>query len=626
MKSDKSTAKGLNISTRFVTVWAAVVVALLLVIPAVAPAANYKASPIKYDKRTIRSDYMVAPSNAIAVGRVGANKGKLLCAAGALDELIVMDPDTGKVIRTYGEEYGVVGLDDVSEGPDGTLYFSNIPIGKIGWIKPDGTHGHIDAKPWINPIAVTRDGKWLYWGITIGDDELWRYPLGKDGLPNGPAELVEQNPGWANSMDPSLDGHIYSPLNMYGDVRKINPETGEITKIFTDLEFPSAVDIDDSTGLLYSTEFHLGYITRIDLNQKNPMKAKRILAVVPPATDNIAVTDIVNKQGGRARVFGSSFIEDWIFEAYENGDPPRTIARGGMMPMQISVLRTKNGDRIFTRDLGGIQEFLPEEGRTQRVAQGNFWAYAEDKQFDRGHKRFTDDIDWTTTGDYYLTIPWGKVMQPTADGQFITGGNMMENEGNRLAIVDPVTGKSSRTIKNIEFVQDAIMVGKDVYYAGGLSKNWPKAGEIIRITPTDTRETVFKGKNFVGFARSDDMAFVSDVDAGKIYQVVKNGKWLSQPVEFVSGLDGPQGMTLGIHGDLIVMEKTDDPYNGRMLSIDLKSKEITVLADALGVDPSVEKRNWKVLKPHATVAQTLDGTIYFTEPGATSFSVLRPQN
>jgi len=130
----------------------------------------------------------------------------------------------------------------------------------------------------------------------------------------------------------------------------------------------------------------------------------------------------------------------------------------------------------------------------------------------------------------------------------------------------------------------------------------------------------------VAFARSDDLAFVSDVDAGKIFQVVKDGKWLSRPVELVSGLKGPQGMTLGIHGDLIVMEKTDDPYNGRMLSIDLASKKITVLADALGVDPSVEKRNWKVLKPHSTVAQTLDGTIYFTEPGATSFSVLRPQN
>jgi hypothetical protein len=77
---------------------------------------------------------------------------------------------------------------------------------------------------------------------------------------------------------------------------------------------------------------------------------------------------------------------------------------------------------------------------------------------------------------------------------------------------------------------------------------------------------------------------------------------------------------------ILVAQLAANFCNGRMLSIDLKTKIITVLASALGVDPSVEKRNWKVLKPHATVAQTLDGTIYFTEPGATSFSVLRPQN
>lgn len=600
--------------------------AILLASTALLSAADYKSSAIEYDKRTIRSDYMAAPSNAIAVGRVGRYKGKILAAAGALDQLIIMDPDTGKVIRTYGEEYGVVGLDDVSEGPDGTLYFSNIPIGKIGYIRPDDTHGYIDAKPWINSIAVTRDGKWLYWGIVIGDDELWRYPLGDDGLPNGPAELVEKNPGWSNSMDPSVDGHIYSPLNMYGDIRKINPDTGEITTVYTDLEFPSAVDIDDSTGLLYSTEFHLGYITRIDLNEENPSKAKRILAVVPPATDNIAVTDIENKQGGRARVFGSSFIEDWIFEAYENGDPPRTIARGGMLPMAISVLKGKYGDRIFTRDLGGIQEYFPEENRSQRVAQGNFWNYADDKQFDRGEPRYDPDrIDWTQTGDYYLTIPWGKIMQPTADGMLLTGGNMMENEGNRLAIMDPVSGKVSRTIKDLEFVQDAIMVGEDVYYMGHLSKDWPKAPSIVRIKPDDSQEVVMSGGDFKGFARNDEIAFVSDAETGKIHQVVKDGKWLAEPMEIASGLIAPQGMTIGIHNNLIIMEN-HEPYNGRMLSLDLGSNEITVLATALGVDASVETRNWKVLKPTSAVAQTSDGTIYFTEPGATSFSVLRPQN
>ena len=216
-------------------------------------------------------------------------------------------------------------------------------------------------------------------------------------------------------------------------------------------------------------------------------------------------------------------------------------------------------------------------------------------------------------------------MQPTADGQFITGGNMMENEGNRLAIVDPVTGKSSRTIKNIEFAQDAIMVGKDVYYAGGLTKNWPKAPEIIRITPDDKRETVLKGKNWKAFAPTTMLpSSVTRMRASRCSRV--GSGWMKPAEGDCQGLKGPQGMTLGIHGDLIVMEKNSDPYNGRMLSIDLKTEEITVLADALGVDPSVEKRNWKVLKPHSTVAQTLDGTIYFTEPGATSFSVLRPQN
>lgn len=608
------------------TIVSASVGALLLATTSMSLASDYPKSEIEDDKRTIRSDYMAAPSNAIAISRVGRYKGKILAAAGALDELIILDPDTGKVIRTYGEEYGIQGLDDVSEGPDGTLYFSNIPTGKIGYIRPDDTHGFIDAKPWINSIAVTRDGKWLYWGIVIGDDQLWRYPLGEDGLPNGPAELVEANPGWSNSMDPSDDGHIYSPLNLYGDVRKINPDTGEITVVYEDLEFPSAVDIDDSTGLLYSTEFHLGYITRIDLTQQDPKKAKRILAVVPPATDNIAVTDVENKQGGRARVFGSSFIEDWIFEAYENGDPPRTIVRGGMLPMSISVIRGEGGDRIFTRDLGGIQEYFPEEGRFQRIAQGQFWNYVEDKQFDRGEVRFDPDrIDWTTTGDYFLTLPWGKTMQPTANGMLLTGGNMMENEGNRLAIMDPVTGQVSRTIKNLEYVQDAIMVGEDIYYLGHLTKDWPKAPNIVRIAPDDSQEVVLSGGNFKAFARNDDMAFVSDEDTGKIHQVVRDGAWLDEPIEIASGLKGPQGMTLGIHNNLIVMEN-NEPYNGRMLSIDLKSGEITQMAEALGVDPSVETRNWRVLKPTAAVAQTADGTIYFTEPGATSFSVLRPQN
>ena len=41
----------------------------------------------------------------------------------------------------------------------------------------------------------------------------------------------------------------------------------------------------------------------------------------------------------------------------------------------------------------------------------------------------------------------------------------------KIEIADPITGKRSRLITDLDYVQDAIMVGKDVYYAGGLSKS-----------------------------------------------------------------------------------------------------------------------------------------------------------
>ena len=49
-----------------------------------------------------------------------------------------------------------------------------------------------------------------------------------------------------------------------------------------------------------------------------------------------------------------------------------------------------------------------------------------------------------------------------------------------------------------------------------------------------------------------------------------------------------------------------------------------VLAHSLGVNPELNKRDWNVLFPISVVAQSSDGSIYFTEPGCSSFSVLKP--
>jgi sugar lactone lactonase YvrE len=587
-----------------------------------ARALNLKPSPVVYKKTTLKSDYMKCPANAIVVGTVGPNKGKLLLACGILNMIIVLDPDTGKVIREYGQEYDTQGgLDDVREGPDGTLYFTHLGADFLGYIRPDGTHGKIPVKPSSNSIVITRDGKWLYYGLCILDDELWRVEL-EDGLPKKGAkhELVEQNPGWANSMIEGADGYIYSPINMYGEIRRINPETKEITVIATNVEFPSSCKVNDATGVVYVSEFHLGYISRIDPRIKDPRKNKRVLSVTAPTTDNVGVMS-----GPQPRLFGTTFCDDWIYEVYETGDPLRTITKGGLLPSQIHVMKGANGDRIFVRDVGRVREYFPIGDRYSTIAHGCFWQYAQDKAFDKGFKRYDPErINWTASFEDRLTIPYGKVLQPTSEGNLLVGGGMFEDRGNRLAVIDIDSGEALRTVKNLDHVQDAIMVGKDIYMMEGTEKEYPIAARITRITPDDKRETVFTGKDFVAFARSDDAAFAADVGANTIYQVVKDGKWLAKPIELVSGLNGPQGMTIGHDGNLLVMENNDG-HNGRMLKVDLKTKEITVLADALGVDRKLDKRNWNVVPQHAVVAQTSDGTIYFTEPGVTSFSVLRAQ-
>jgi len=77
--------------------------------------------------------------------------------------------------------------------------------------------------------------------------------------------------------------------------------------------------------------------------------------------------------GPNPRIFGSSFIEDWIFECYENGDPMRIIAKGGMLPFQIQVLPgAHGGDRIFIRDLMRVREYFPTGDRYNTLAHASF--------------------------------------------------------------------------------------------------------------------------------------------------------------------------------------------------------------------------------------------------------------
>jgi len=598
-----------------------------------------------YKKTSLKSDFMKFPANAIAVGMVGPNKGKLIGACGMFNQIMIMDPDSGEVVRRYASpEYPVNGCDDVTEAANGMLYWSNMGAGTIGYVRPDDTSGEIDGVAWINGIAVSRDGKWLWYSCCIGKDELWRVALGPDGTPEPGTkhELIQSQPGWSNSMDACGDGYIYAPLNLYGQVRRINPETAEIDVIWEGLEFPSAIDVNDQNpDIIYSTEFHMGNITRIDLKRQT----SRVIGKFPPCTDNVAVSD----DSLHPRVFGSSFVEDYILEVSERGDPQRVVSHGGLHFESIECI----GNQVFLKDMGRLLEYFPKERKFEAIAWGCFKNWIDDESNDWGPTRYNPEtLTWRNSVEDQCSITFGKVGRLTPDNKsMICAGQMMEFAVNAMDILDLETREVTRTVFDLPHLEDVVQVGDDLYLigkklpkevrsaeeAGGENRTYvanskPSAEglltddwEILRIDQNGKRESLIQSAGLCAFAQRDGNVYVTENLKGELWQVAKDDKWLDKPVVIATGLKNPEGIYVGNDGNLLVLEANEDEQkgnNGRLSSLDVKSGKSTLLQEGLGLSKKLRPDVFEVLYPHSTVAQTEDGTIYMYEPGYMIFSML----
>jgi hypothetical protein len=359
----------------------------------------------------------------------------------------------------------------------------------------------------------------------------------------------------------------------------------------------SAVEVNDATGLLYATEFYLGHVSRIDLKNNT----RRIIATLPAFVDNVAVEDKPNP-----RIFATAYAYDTVYEVFENGDPPRVIAQGdGSIPEGIAIIKGKAGDRMFIRDRFRLREYHPTTGSYKVLAESNFDSFIED----RPGAYDVDRINMNNSVKDQVSLHFSRSLHAVGEDKLITAGAIIDQAPGRVVIFDLASNMPERIEEGFKpTTADAIVVGDDIYVANG--------NVITRVKPDGSRSDVYTGQSPVAFAQSNAGAWVSDRDDGKILQVAKGDKWLEKPRVVIADLKSPQGIAVANDGDLLAIEAG----TGRLLKVNPDSGQMMVMMENLSAAFSSQ-----LLSPVAQVAQASDGAIYLSEPGASSFSVIRPR-
>jgi len=447
----------------------------------------------------------------------------LYIASAAGREIIAMDPETGEILDRLGPEVGVESPDDLTFGPDGSLYWTALLAGEVGRLSPDGVTTSQPVALGVNPITFSDDGR-LFVALDFLGDAL--YELDPDLV--DPPRLIAENLGFLNGMDWGPDGFLYGPIWTKGEVVRIDVDTGALTVVADGLGVPTAVKFD-SQGRLYVGDHMRGEILRVDTETGS----KEMIATGLPGLDNIAFDS-------HDRLFVANAQDGSILEVLPNGTT-RTVSAGGMIaPIGVAVLPHPDGESVFVADLYTLREFDGTTGEQRSIARG------------------------------VIGIPGGITSPMTVSAD---GGNLVLSSwfGSAVQVWNPDTRE---VVEHLDFAfpLNAVRFRGDLIVAGLTS--------VVRVSAADpeVRETLAEGLDTpAGLAATDDDLWVSEWGAGRVLQIVADGEALSEPVPVATGLSFPEGLALTPGGSLLVVEAGA----GRLSRIELATGEVSTIAEGL---------------------------------------------
>jgi sugar lactone lactonase YvrE len=471
--------------------------------------------------------------------------GNLYIASVFSQEVIVMNKQNGKILKRFGPDKGVISPDDLTFGPDGSLYWTDINVGFVGRMTPQGVVTKQFVAPGVNPITFSEDGR-LFVGLCFLGDGLYELDPNLIAPPRPIIVASAANPfplGFLNGFDFGADGRLYGPLFAGGAVISVNVGNPDdftpSTDPFTDgtaqfvtggLTVPAAAKFD-SKGVLHVVD-QSGEVFKV-----NPVTGEKTLfATIQPGLDNLTFDS-----NGTLYISNADFGS--IVEILPNGRI-RNISKGGMIaPMGLAVLPgANNKDDVYVADLFRLRKFNGLTGNEDQVYKGDLLGRPGN---------LTTPFTLSPDGDNLIVSSYfGAVVQiwnPQSDQVLET-----------FAMAIPI---DAIRFKNDIAVSDLGLGG--VVWASNKSM----------ILPIDNA-TVFAPS---GLATDGETLWVADWGTGIVWQVPFNGNTPGVPVPLATGLMSPEGLAWDKMGGLLVVETGAS----RLSRIDLATGVVSTVADNL---------------------------------------------
>lgn len=452
--------------------------------------------------------------------------GNLYVASFAGNEIIKMDPNSGRILDRIGIERGVLSPDDLTFGPDGSLYWTELLYGQIGKLDPEGNSSVIPLLgQGVNPITFSPDNQWLYSARDFLGKGLFRI------RPNG-TEYTDLLPNLVNfnGFDFGPDGWLYGPLFSDGKVVKVdvNARTppldpdADVVDVLTGIA-PSAVKFD-SQGRLYTNDNLTGKVLRYDLFGTGKIE---VLATLPFSMDNLAIDS-------RNHVFVSSDADGYIARILPN-ENYILLSPGGMIyPSGVAVLlRGDGGESVYVGDMWSLREF---DGRT-------------------GKARSVESAGVSSSGLAPLLFSAAKDETNLIVSSSINGIVQIWNPASHS--VEAAYPDPAWPINAIRFQGDLVVTE---LFTGKVMR-WTSGGP----------ETLAQLYGPVGLATNGNDLWAADYSLGMVFRI-------GSPSPVAMNLDGPEGLAYyPPDGSLLVVESNA----GRLSKIDPATGAKTIVAEGL---------------------------------------------